>query len=152
VAKHEKKMICPECDEKQDLTYYQTLLHQLQQPCTKELVEDSAYYFCRNQSCDVVYFDTEGHVFTQKDVRWQIGQKMTSPSRQICYCFDVTYDEVSNEFTQYGSSKTKEFVMAQTKAQNCACEIRNPSGKCCLVDFPKGRLCLRVSLKVRFLD
>ena len=64
----------------------------------------------------------------------------------------ATTDEVSNEFTQYGSSKTKEFVMAQTKAQNCACEIRNPSGKCCLVDFPKGRLCLRVSLKVRFLD
>ena len=138
VAKHEKKMLCPECNGKQNLTPYQTLLHQLRQPFTKELNADGAYYFCRSQTCNIVYFDTEGHIFTQGDVRWKVGQKMSSSSRQICYCFDVTYDEVSTEFARYRSSKTKEFVMSQTKAKNCACEIRNPSGKCCLVDFPKG--------------
>ena len=137
-AKHDKKMLCPECDEKQNLTSYQTLLHQLRQPYAQELNENSAYYFCRNQNCNIVYFDTAGHVFTQDDVRWVVGQKMSSSSRQICYCFDVTYDEVVKEFEHKGSSKTKEFVMSQTKAKNCACEIRNPSGKCCLVDFPKG--------------
>jgi len=28
--------------------------------------------------------------------------------------------------------------VAKTKQKSCACEIRNPSGKCCLADFPKS--------------
>jgi hypothetical protein len=33
---------------------------------------------------------------------------------------------------------TREFVVEQTKLKHCACEVQNPSGKCCLKDFPKG--------------
>ena len=137
-VKHQKKMLCPECCENQNLVLYQTLLHQLRHPSCKQLNEDSAYYFCKNQNCDVVYFNTEETMFKQEDLRWEVGQKLTSTSKVICYCFDVTYCEVSKEFERDGSSKTKEFVIAQTKARNCACEIRNPSGRCCLADFPKG--------------
>jgi hypothetical protein len=28
-------------------------------------------------------------------------------------------------------------VMAQTKAGLCSCDTSNPSGRCCLKDFPK---------------
>jgi len=31
----------------------------------------------------------------------------------------------------------KSFVIEKTKGHFCECEARNPSGKCCLKDFPK---------------
>lgn len=135
-SKYEKKMGCPQCDVKQNLTSYQTLLHHLRNPYTKNLKEDVAYYFCSNSNCNIVYFDTEDNVFLRDDLRQKVGQKTISTSRQICYCFDVTYDQITNELAQNGKSKTKEFVIEQTKIKNCACDIRNPSGKCCLADFP----------------
>lgn len=133
-----KKAYCPKCSEEQNLTSYKTVLHQLRNPYAKDLNEQGTYYFCRNQNCDAVYFDVEQNVYSMEDVRHEIGQKMTSPSRKICYCFDVTYEQVADEFSKYGESRIKEFVKAQTKAKNCACEIRNPAGKCCLADFPKS--------------
>jgi hypothetical protein len=29
-------------------------------------------------------------------------------------------------------------VIEQTRLHNCACDVRNPSGRCCLKDFPKA--------------
>jgi len=31
----------------------------------------------------------------------------------------------------------KAFVVQQTKEKLCACESRNPSGRCCLADFKR---------------
>lgn len=137
-TKQSKKMLCPSCGVKQNFLPHQTLIHQLKNPKNIEVNPDIPYYFCRNSSCETVYFSPSQSSFSPDDLRWPVGQKSTEPDRQICYCFDVTYDQVVKELARDGVSKTKEFVMAQTKLKNCACEIRNPSGKCCLVDFPKG--------------
>ena len=133
-----KKLACPKCGTLQNNVLYQTIIHQLSSPATLNLDLNQAYYFCKNAACDGVYFDSLGKVFIQQDCRQDIGQKSTAPKRQICYCFDVTYDQVIDEFAAEGRSKTKAFVIAQTKSKNCACETRNPSGRCCLVDFPQG--------------
>ena len=136
--KGDKKLQCPECNEVQNLVSYQTLIHHLKNPNKLSLKEDSAYYFCKNPNCSTVYFGGDDLKFSRDDVRWLVGQKSTDDHRQICYCFNVTYDQIVDEFSAKGRSETKEFVMAQTKAKNCACEVRNPSGRCCLVDFPKN--------------
>jgi len=31
----------------------------------------------------------------------------------------------------------RDFVVAQTRLGLCACDTRNPSGRCCLIDFPR---------------
>jgi len=49
----------------------------------------------------------------------------------LCYCFGVS----SADFER--NPATRDFVMAQTKANLCSCETSNPSGRCCLKDFPK---------------
>jgi hypothetical protein len=136
--KGNKKLQCLDCDEMQNAVPYQTLIHHLKNPKQISLPEDSAYYFCKNPNCSTVYFCADDLKYSMDDVRWPIGQKSSDDNRQICYCFDVTFDQVVDEFAATGRSETKEFVMAQTKAKNCACEVRNPSGRCCLVDFPKG--------------
>ena len=130
------KMACPECSVLQKSVSYQTVVHHTHHPYNQELDEVGNYYFCQNSCCNVIYFDSNEAFLSIEKVRGPIGQKMDIPSRPVCYCFDVTEEQVLKELARDGVSKTKEFVKALTSGKLCACEIRNPSGRCCLVDFP----------------
>ena len=44
--------------------------------------------------------------------------------------------EVAEAF-HAANKEIKDFVIKSTKEKTCACTTRNPSGKCCLKDFPK---------------
>lgn len=49
----------------------------------------------------------------------------------VCYCFQFRRDEVEVE-ARAGSDRIFAAIRAQVLAGNCACGLRNPSGKCCL--------------------
>ncbi|VAX17724.1 hypothetical protein MNBD_NITROSPINAE02-516, partial [hydrothermal vent metagenome] len=115
----------------------QTLLFQLKHSELMTL-KNTSFHFCANADCDVVYFGEDGTTYTKDHMRQKVGQKSTSPDRTICYCFDVTELDVREELANTGKSESKAFVMEQVKQKQCACEVRNPSGQCCLKDFPKG--------------
>jgi hypothetical protein len=112
-----------------------TLRHHLKAPW-KHSLSEQRYYFCDSPLCDVVYFGEHGSVFTLDDIRGPIGQKHVeqgqSPQEKvICYCFGVTQADAEND------PAAKVFVIQQTQEHGCACETRNPSGRCCLKDFPR---------------
>jgi hypothetical protein len=50
----------------------------------------------------------------------------------VCYCFGFTRQDIWDEIRQTGRSTIAERISAEVKAGNCACEVKNPSGKCCL--------------------
>ena len=53
----------------------------------------------------------------------------------LCHCFDVSESDYRTAL-QHGSSEAiKAFVVQQTKDKLCACESRNPAGRCCLASF-----------------
>ena len=79
----------------------------------------------------MVYFSDNGETYTTGDLREAIGQKQTGAEKTLCYCFGVTLGDYQAD------PAVKDYVTAQTKAGECACDTRNPSGKCCLKDFPK---------------
>lgn len=116
-----------------------TVLHHLKRPHANRPTTQG-YYFCDSHECDVVYFGQDGSVITRHDVRSEVGQKSRSPDRVICYCFGITEGEVLGEMDHQRSSSAREFVIEQTRLHNCACDVRNPSGRCCLKDFPKAKL------------
>lgn len=134
-TKIDKKAMCPECQGEYKLVLLDTLLHQLASPHNQSIKEQS-FYFCSSPECNIVYFGSAGDCYNVEQVRSPVGQKQTVASRLICYCFDISVQAASDDLNKNGASKIKEFVKAQTQAKRCACEIRNPSGKCCLVDFP----------------
>ncbi len=107
-----------------------TVLHQLQRPW-EQSPQTGSVYFCSSAGCDLVYFDAQGLRITGELLRQPVGQKQTGEARVLCYCFGVSL----GDWLQNPSVRA--FVMTQTKAGVCACEIRNPSGRCCLGDFPK---------------
>lgn len=94
----------------------------------------SAYYLCEERSCDVVYFPSnpEAPIFNRSDLLVRVGVKETEDPIPVCYCFGFTRQDIWDEIRQTGKSSVAERITAEVKAGNCACEVKNPSGKCCL--------------------
>lgn len=92
------------------------------------------YYFCDAGGCDVVYFplDQEAPVYRRDDLLVRVGRKETSDPIPVCYCFGVTRQNIWDEIRRTGKSTVAERINAEVKAGHCACEVKNPSGRCCL--------------------
>ena len=97
------------------------------------------YYFCEAADCDVVYFafDAQAPMFRRGDLLVRVGSKETEDPIPVCYCFGFTRSDIENEFTATGSSTIGERIKTEVKAGNCACDVKNPSGKCCLGDVTR---------------
>jgi len=108
-----------------------TLLHHISQPWLSSLPEQG-YYFCTDPDCDVVYFGEDNMVVHTDELRTAVGQKSHDKHAAICYCFGISKALARLDKT------IKDFVSNETKKSNCSCETSNPSGRCCLKDFPKS--------------
>lgn len=111
-----------------------TVLHHIKKPW-RESLPAQGYYFCTDAECDVVYFGQDQSVIRRGAVRTDVGQKSTAADRVVCYCFDMTHTDILTAQTAAGNA-CKAFVVELSRQSACDCEIRNPSGKCCLKDFP----------------
>jgi len=124
------KCECPVCNQGALPVSKKTMMQHIKDVWCYKLREE-LYYFCRTENCDVVYFTKHGEILHKTDIRTRIGIKEQDDSALICYCFGV------NKTAAATNKVVKEFVVRQTKELNCACETANPSGRCCLKDFPK---------------
>ncbi|SFD77447.1 Helix-turn-helix domain of alkylmercury lyase [Thiohalospira halophila DSM 15071] len=127
-SKPVRKRPCPSCGETARSVAGRTVLHHLQQPWAQPDLAHRNLWFCESPACPTVYFDAEGQAFTQADLRTTVGQKASGADAPICYCFGVARGEATPE--------VRGFVEAMTRDGLCACEARNPAGRCCLRDFP----------------
>jgi hypothetical protein len=94
------------------------------------------YYFCTAQGCDVVYFpsNSEAPIFSRDDLLVPVAAKESSEEAPICYCFGVNRRQIREEFEAIGRCSVVEKIKAEIQAGRCACEVKNPSGKCCFGD------------------
>jgi hypothetical protein len=107
-----------------------TLLHHILHPWQKTITEQQ-YYFCTDPDCDVVYYGDDDSVIRTDELRTTVWQKSKDKRDAICYCFGITKALARME-------NIKKFVIRQTKDSLCSCETSNPSGRCCLKDFPES--------------
>ena len=100
---------------------------------------NTEYYFCEAADCDVVYFafDAEAPMFRRGDLLVRVGSKEIGDPIPVCYCFGFTRKDIQKEITETGDSTVANRISAEVKAGNCACEVKNPSGKCCLGDVTR---------------
>ncbi len=101
---------------------------------------NTQYYFCDASDCEVVYFalDAEAPRFCREDLVVRVGAKETEEPIPVCYCFGFTRSDIENEVAETGSSTIAEQIKTEVEAGNCACEVKNPSGKCCLGDVTRA--------------
>jgi len=121
---------CPENSQEYGKVPYKTILHHVKAPWNLALKEQ-AYYFCSDPGCDVVYFGSDDSTIHKEQLRTRVGIKERSNDALICYCFGVS------KAVALADEKVKAFVIEQTRRSLCSCTTRNPSGKCCLKNFPK---------------
>jgi hypothetical protein len=88
-------------------------------------------WMCRDPECEVVYFGDRGASFVQDELRVVPGFKAGSDGL-VCYCFLHRRSAIEQEVEATGASAILERVTARVRARECACEVRNPSGRCCL--------------------
>jgi len=107
-----------------------TIFHHVTFPDVLDITTDS-YYFCSDETCSVGYFSQQGKTIFKNQLRVFIKPENT----KLCYCFDITQEQYINSFKNKSSARIKNFIVEKTKVGDCACEVRNPSGRCCLADF-----------------
>jgi hypothetical protein len=100
---------------------------------------NTQYYFCDSSECEVVYFPlgSQAPLFRRGDLIVRVGPKETEDPIPVCYCFGFTRKGIESEIAETGRSTVAERISAEVKAGNCACEVKNPSGKCCLGDVAR---------------
>lgn len=121
---------CPLNGKKYSSVNTKTMLHHLNAPWSRTLIQQG-YYFCSDLDCDVVYFGQDNSIFIQSDLTTPVWQKTHDEHSTVCYCFGVSLKQASE------NKLIKQFVIEQTQVANCSCETSSPSGRCCLKDFPK---------------
>lgn len=122
---------CPVCNTRGKSVDTQTVKAMLE--VTLSRLTSPAYRFCPTQSCQVVYFGDGGDVYTEDDLRQRVHQKHPEAADVfVCYCFRHTPGGIRQELLLRGTSTVVAQVNAGIQAGQCACEIRNPQGSCCL--------------------
>lgn len=90
-----------------------------------------AFRLCRDAECDVVYYGSAGAVLTVSDLNVRPGFK-SGTDGLVCYCFLHRKDDIARQLSESGETTIFDSIESEVQAGNCACEVRNPSGKCCL--------------------
>lgn len=124
-----RKYRCPINGQEYCEVHLKTLLHHVRQPWASP-IKVQGYYFCSDPECEVVYYGEDGSIFSTSEVRTEIGIKEIGEDQLVCYCFGITKQEAKL------NQSLKQYVAEKTKESLCSCESRNPSGRCCLGDFP----------------
>jgi len=127
---HQLKHRCPANAVEYRAVPSKTIAHHIARPWEWS-DRGHAYFFCEDPDCDVVYFSDDDQVILQSELRTVVGNKRSSDDALICYCFGVTRADARE------APSIKDYVVEQTKQKLCSCDTSNPSGRCCLKDFPR---------------
>ncbi|MBI5068703.1 MAG: hypothetical protein HZB56_10725 [Deltaproteobacteria bacterium] len=88
--------------------------------------------FCRTPTCAVLYYGADGLVVEKSAAAVRVGVKETEDPVPLCYCFGFTHADVRRQVAERGDSDIPARITAEVRAGRCACEVKNPSGACCL--------------------
>lgn len=129
--------LCPTCNTKGKKVDGATVKSMLS--ISLREIMDIDYFFCREADCDTVYFSADAtHTFVTKDLRERVFQKEPNVGDVfVCYCFRHTPDSIRTEFIETGASTVIDEINTGIKAGQCACDLRNPQGSCCLGNVMK---------------
>ena len=122
---------CPECGKTGKPIEGQTI-KSLLSVSLREL-RNVGYHFCRTQTCPVVYFSGDGEqTFIVEEIcEWVYQKEPETEDVFICYCFRHTAGEL-RAATSEERSAIIDNINSGINAGQCACDLRNPQGSCCL--------------------
>jgi hypothetical protein len=140
---------CGSCSGKSRPVSRKTVLLMLK-PDLLERAMHGSYSFCSERDCPIVYFEDRGREhFTVDDLRVRVGSKVKDDPIPMCYCFGFDENQIRDEIERTGDSSIPDKVSGLIREGLCACEVRNPSGICCLGEINKTANRLRETSRSR---
>lgn len=105
-----------------------TVEHQLLS--TVELpVYNGSYFLCRTPECHVSYYRSDGLTYGQNQVKNKIWFKQVESPVPICYCLNVTEEEIIRHVAVDKCCSTLEDIQKHTGANTRKeCLTKNPAG------------------------
>jgi len=128
---------CPKCKSGARSVPHETLYHQLEPFDARDVTPEKTYGVCRKHSCPVLYFSSDHNQFWEtSDVRTTVGFKQPEDEspHPVCYCFGYTEENIAREIEETGESTVVDWITERVQNGECACEYKNPTGRCCLGD------------------
>lgn len=126
-----KVVACPNCGQRGRQVALITVQAQVAISLRKLMAR--LYRFCPTPECMVVYYPEGGLPITRDQLRERVFQKEPAADVLVCYCF-----RYSVGLLQQSSSAERSAILADivdgTRQGQCACELRNPQGSCCLAN------------------
>lgn len=117
---------CPTC-QKKGQTMLLTTVRAVLNPDAMRRCLPETYCFCQTSDCPVVYFG-QTNCFEIADLRVPVFQKSTAADIPVCYCFGFSRDDLAAP----EGHLIPQHIQTYVKNKQCACELRNPQGRCCL--------------------
>lgn len=106
---------------------------------------DGDYSLCRTPDCETVYFSGQ-LMFRKPELKVRVGIKEHEDPIPLCYCFEYTRADVRRDLEELGKTEIPTRIKSEVQAGFCACEVKNPSGNCCLGDVVRAVQEVRASL------
>lgn len=128
--------ICPLCNNKAENVSSITIDSLVKDNLKKKLKSFEGFYFCKTSDCKVIYFRSN-EIILQEDLRVEVGIKTWANPSLVCYCFNWSKQMIEKDIKNFGKTNALQDITSLMKTDQCACEINNPSGKCCLKDIKK---------------
>lgn len=125
---NENSPACPVCQKSGQKVNNKTVRNLIKEEKTNYLSEEE-HFICLSPECPVSYYTEAGEHFKKDDLKVPIWFKEESPV-PICYCKDVTDEDILNHIVKKQCCTTMDDIKAHTGAN---------TGKECLTKNPTGR-------------
>ncbi len=119
--------VCPVCDRIGQKVRKVTVDHQVQFGVE---IEEEQFFLCRTPDCEVAYYTQDGNkTILQDQLINKIWFKNVPPPIPICYCANVTEEEILHHVAVAQCCSTFEDIKRHTGANTgCECLTKNPAG------------------------
>ncbi len=120
---------CPRCKREGLEVEKMTVANHAKESCWP--LGDEAFSFCDTPDCEVVYFTVSGgRVLERADVKTRVTFKEKVEPRPLCYCKQVTEEDVMRAI-ENGASTFEEVRAVTGIGGGGQCKVTNPAGRCC---------------------
>lgn len=118
---------CPVCGGKSQKVKNRTVSSLVKEKF-QPLIENGDYLLCLSPNCNVVYFGP--HIFYKDDLTVRVWFKETEHPRPVCYCKDVTEQDILRHIAEFKCCQNIRDIQEHTGANTGKeCAVKNPTGR-----------------------
>ncbi len=135
--KAEGRPSCPRCGAVGRVVGDQTI-EAILRPGLVTMLLEVERRFCRAPTCDVLYYGADGRFAGKGAAAVRVDIKESADPVPLSYCLGFSRADVRKEIAETGNCTIPSRITSEVRAGRCACEVKNPSGACCLGDVNKA--------------